>query len=220
MVGSPAAAAWRPADRRRPAVAGGDGGCLNLDRLNRWLTPLANVALLAGLVLVAYELNQNRSLARMDLVNEGNVVQNQIWANLMGELPGEVIARAAECPEEMTYADFMAMDAFLFTSMNTLYRNYELAEEGIFTAEEWRQSVETYASWFLGNPFGRAWWTEEARGFFPPEFASYVDEQVASEESRDSYAYWLKVRSRLLGPEHSPTRPTGCKGDGGQPPRR
>ena len=188
---------------------------MNLDRLNRWLTPIANVALLAGLVLVAYELNQNRSLARMGLVNEGNVVQNQIWANLMGEFPGEVIARAIECPEEMTYADFMAMDAFLFISMNTLYRNYELAEEGIFTTEEWRQAVETYASWFLGNPFGRAWWTEEARDFFPSEFASHVDDQIP--KGRDSYTYWLKVRSRLLGTEHSATGPTGCKGNGGQP---
>ncbi len=187
---------------------------MNLDQLNRWLTPLANVALLAGLILVAYELNQNRSLARMELVNEGNVVQNQIWANLMGELPGDVIARAIECPEEMTYSDFMAMDAFLFTSMNTLYRNYELAEEGIFTAEEWRKSVETYASWFLGNPFGRAWWIEEARGFFPSDFANHVDEQISSAEGRDSYAYWLKVRSRLLGTEHSATGQNGCADDG------
>ncbi len=186
---------------------------MNLDQLNRWLTPLANVALLAGLVLVAYELNQNRSLARMELVNEGNAVQNQIWANLMGELPGEVIARAHECPEEMTYADFMAMDAFLFTSLNSLYRNYELAEEGIFTAGEWRQSVETYASWFLGSPFGRAWWTEEARSFFPSEFANHVDEQLS--RGKDSYAYWLKVRSRLLGPEHSAPGPTVCKGNVG-----
>jgi hypothetical protein len=195
--------------------SGGGAGHLNLEQLNRWLTPLANIALLAGLILVAYELNQNRSLARMELVNEGNVVQNQIWANLMGEVPGEVIARALECPEEMTYADFMAMDAFLFTSLNTLYRNYELAEEGIFTEEEWRQSVETYASWFLGSSFGRVWWEEEARSFFPSEFANYVDEQVSKE--KDSYAYWLKVRSRLLGPEHTTAGPTGCKKSGGQP---
>jgi hypothetical protein len=151
----------------------------------------------------------------MELVNEGNVVQNQIWANLMGELPGEVIARAIECPEEMTFADFMAMDAFLFTSMNTLYRNYELAEEGIFTTEEWRQSVETYASWFLGNTFGRAWWAEEARGFFPAEFARHVDDQISSGE--DSYAYWLKVRTRLLGSESSATPSSSCKGNGVQP---
>ena len=102
---------------------------LNFDRTNRWLTPLANIAILAGLALVAYELNQNSSLARMALVNEGNLVQNEIWANLMGEFPGEVIARATECPGEMTYADFMAMDAYLFTSMNMLYRDYQLAQE-------------------------------------------------------------------------------------------
>jgi hypothetical protein len=184
---------------------------LKFERVNRWLTLTANVALLAGLVLVAYELNQNRSLARMELINQGNVAQNQVWAILMGELPGEVIARAIECPEEMTYADFMGMDAFLYTSMNALYRNYELAEEGIFTAEEWRQSVETYASWYLGNPFGRAWWTEEARTFFPADFASHVDDQISRRD--DSYAYWLKVRSRLLGPESSATRSSSCKGN-------
>jgi hypothetical protein len=117
----------------------------------------------------------------------------------------------------MSYADFMAMDAFLFTSLNTLYRNYELEEEGIFTEEEWRRSVEAYASWFLANPFGRAWWAEEARRFFPSEFAIHVDEQISN--GKDSYAYWLKIRSHLLGPEHSAAGPTGCKGSSSGQPR-
>jgi len=170
---------------------------------------LTNIALLTGLVLVGYELNQNRALARMSLISEGNVVQNEIWANLMGEFPGEVIARSFECPERMTYADFMAMDAFLFTSMNTLYRNYELAQEGIFTDEYWQQSVDNLASWFLGNPFGHAWWDEEARNFFPHEFVAYVDGRLAA-PGRDSHAYWLSVRSRILGPENQVYPQTAC----------
>jgi len=176
------------------------------------MTAIANVALLAGLLLVAYELNQTRSLARMELVNAGNVAENEIWANLMGEAPVDVIARAIECPEEMTYADYMVMDAFLYTSMNTVYRNYQLAVEGIFSTEEWQQSVETYGSWYLGNPFGRAWWQEEARNFFPTEFATYVDDQISSGD--DSYAYWRKVRSRLMGTEHAVPRSSSCEGAG------
>ena len=181
---------------------------MNLDSLNRWLSTIANVALLAGLLLVAYELNQTRSLARMELVNAGNVAENEIWANLMGEAPVDVIARSIECPDTMTYADFMAMDAFLYTSMNTLFRNYQLAEEGIFTDEEWRDSVETYGSWYLGNPFGRAWWFEEAREFFPGEFAAYVDDQIASGD--DSYAYWRKVRARLFGGDRDVPLSSSC----------
>jgi hypothetical protein len=179
--------------------------------MNRWLTPLANVAILAGIALVAYELNQNASLARMALVNEGNLVQNQLWADLMGEVPGEVIARAIECPEEMSFADYVAMDAFLFSSMNMLYRDYQLAEEGIFTEEEWKRLVDTYAAWYLGNAFGRAWWDEEARNFFPSEFVSHVENQFESMQGRDSYSYWLKLRSRLLGPDLPSARKSACR---------
>jgi len=172
---------------------------LNLAKNTSWLNILANVALLAGMALVAYEINQNSQLARMALVNEGNVASNQFWANLMGETPADVIAIAVECPEAMTYSDFIAMDAYLFTGMNFLYRNFELAQEGIFTVEDWQESVEGYAGWYLGNPFGRAWWDEEGRYFFADDFVNHVDKQLEG-TVRDSYAYYLGVKTRLFGP--------------------
>ncbi len=133
-------------------------------------------------------------------MNDGNVVSNEIWANLMGQEPAATIAMASECPERMTYADFMAMDAFLFTSMNMLFRNYELAREGIFSQSEWKESVNAYAGWYLANPFGRAWWEEEARQFFAEEFAQHVDTQL-QRNVRDSKSYWSGIRVRLLGTE-------------------
>ncbi len=171
---------------------------MNLAKNTSWLNILANVALLAGMALVAYEINQNSQLARTALVNEGNVASNQFWANLMGETPADVIAMAVECPGAMTYSDYIAMDAYLFTGMNFLYRNFELAQEGIFTREYWQESVEGYAGWYLGNLFGRAWWDEEGRYFFADEFVTHVDKQLEG-TSRDSHAYWLGVRTRLLG---------------------
>ncbi len=171
---------------------------MKLAKNTSWLNILANVALLAGMALVAYEIHQNSQFARMALVNEGNVASNQFWANLMGETPADVIAMAVECPEAMTYSDFIAMDAFLFTGMNFLYRNYELAQEGIFTEEDWQESVEDYAAWYLGNSFGRVWWDEEAQYFFADAFVNHVNQQLEG-TATDSHAYWLGVRARLLG---------------------
>jgi hypothetical protein len=164
-----------------------------------WLSIATDIGLLAGLVLVAYEINQNSQLARSALVNEGNVASNQFFANVMGENPADVIANSVECPEAMTYADFMAMDAFLFTGINTLYRNFELAQEGFFTEKDWRVFVEGYATWYLGNSFGRAWWDEEGRYFFRDEFVNHVDLQLEG-TGKDSYANWLGLRTRLFGP--------------------
>lgn len=116
----------------------------------------------------------------------------------MGENPAHVIGMAVECPEAMSYSDYIAMDAFLFTGMNLLYRNYELTQEGIFTEEDWQESVEGYTGWYLGNPFGRTWWDEEGRYFFEDDFVNHVDKQLEG-TVRDSYAYYVAVRTRLLG---------------------
>ena len=167
------------------------------DSASRWLTLVANLAILAGLVLVAVELNQNSQLARTALIAEGSALENQIWTPLIGELPGEIIAKAVECPQRLTYADFMALDGFLYTSFNDVYREYELHKEGLFTEEEWKAEVEAYAHWFLGNDFGRVWWEEVGKSFFDTTFSTHVDEQLAK-DGGDSYAYWLIVRARLV----------------------
>ncbi len=64
--------------------------------------------------------------------------------------------------------------------------------------EDWQESVEGYAGWYLGNPFGRAWWDEEGRYFFADAFVNHVDQQLEG-TATDSHAYWLGVRARLLG---------------------
>ena len=173
---------------------------MGLSKVASWLSIAANVGLLVGMGLVVYEINQNTKLARMALVNEGNVASNQFWANLMGDSPADVIAMAAECPEMLTYSDFMSMDAYLGTGLSLLHRNYELAREGIFNDRDWQESVEGYASWYLGNPFGQAWWDIEGRYFFSQTFAEYVDLQL-KQTSRDSYGYWRDLRLRLFGAE-------------------
>jgi hypothetical protein len=167
------------------------------ENTSRWLSFAANLAILVGLVLVAVELNQNSQLTRTALIAEGSALENQIWTPLAGELPGEIIAKAVECPQSLTYADFIALDGFLYTSFNDVYREYELNREGLFTEEEWKAEVEAYAHWFPGNDFGRTWWDEVGRYFFEPDFSAYVDEQLAK-AGEDSYAHWLNIRARLV----------------------
>jgi hypothetical protein len=106
--------------------------------MSKWLTALTNIAVLAGLVLVAYELNQNSDLARTSLVNQGNAIENDLGLGLMGGRTAEVIALSIECPEKMNYADFVVIDAYLFTAMNGVYRNYEIAKWGLFNQSDWK----------------------------------------------------------------------------------
>lgn len=169
-----------------------------IDRLQRWLTLAANLGVLVGLVLVILEINQNTQLARAAYRSEGNIVMNQVWATVMGDGIAEVIEKSVVSPKEMTHRDFIAMDAYLFPSINMIYRDYQLAMEGLYTSADWKASVDLYVHWYLANPFGKAWWEEEAREFFPPEFSAYVDQQIALGGRRDHHTYWLDIRKRLM----------------------
>jgi len=179
------------------------------DRLFRWLTLGANLGVLIGLVLVIVQINQNTQLARSTYRSEGNVVANQIWANMMGDRIGEAIEKSVECPDELTHAEFMALDAYLFTSINMIYRDYQLAQEGLYSDADWKGTVDLYVQWYLANPFGRAWWLEEAKTFFPDEFTTYVDAQLNKGSRRDHHAHWLAIRKHVTTDDPA-KRPGAC----------
>ena len=187
------------------------------DRLHRWLALGANVGILIGLVLVIVQIRQSTQLARSTYRSQGNDVANQVYGNLLGGHGGDVIEKSVECPHELTYGDFMALDAFLFTGINMFFRDYQLAEEGLYSEADWQQSVDLYVHWYLGNPFGRAWWDEEGKVFFPEDFGAYVSKQLNENPGRDSHAHWLAIRARVTDEERS-GRPSVCKSREAAPP--
>lgn len=170
---------------------------INSDRLNRWLTLGANVGILAGLILVAMQIDQNTQLARTQLVNEGNIALNELWGTVAGENPMQAVAKSIENPQSMTFADFLVADMILSANITLMYRKYELAQEGIFEDAEWKKEVERLVPWFLANDFGRTWWREEEGLLLAPEFVAYVDKQLESGQALDSQAYWLRIKKRL-----------------------
>jgi hypothetical protein len=168
---------------------------VNSPNVSKWFSFATNLAVLGGLMLVAYELNQNSELARTALINDGSGFENELWLGLFGNAPSDVIAKSVECPERMTYADFMVMDAYLFTGINIVYRNYEIAKEGLFSQSDWKSEVDDYVHWYLANPFGRIWW-DGSKIYFDTRFSDYVDNQL-EKEGIDSFGAWQRLRAKL-----------------------
>ncbi len=44
---------------------------MNTEKLSHWVSILSNIGLLAGLILVAIQINQNTDLARTEMVSRG-----------------------------------------------------------------------------------------------------------------------------------------------------
>ena len=163
---------------------------------SEWLGVSTNVAVIIGLALVVLELNQNSDLARIQLVNEGNSAENELFMALMESVPKESVTKSLECPEKLDLSDYVVLDSYIYTGMNLVYRNFELAKESFFSEKDWKSEVDIYAHWYLSGEFGRTYWKTVGRNYFDSEFSAYVD-TVLTKPGIDMEGAWRAVASAM-----------------------
>ena len=76
-----------------------------------WLQIFSNVAIVVGLFILIYELNQSHKQARALLVNDDYVSVREHLHTLMGENPAAAIAKARLNHESLTEEEKVVLDA-------------------------------------------------------------------------------------------------------------
>ena len=81
-------------------------------RFSNWFQIISNVAIIFGLGLVVYELNQSKQLASGQFVIDNLTRETSIRLAKMGEDPREALAKAALHPADLNERDAVALDAY------------------------------------------------------------------------------------------------------------
>ena len=81
-------------------------------RFSNWFQIISNVAIIFGLGLVVYELNQSKQLASAQFVIDDFERLTSIQIAIMGEDPREALAKAALHPADLNERDVVALDAY------------------------------------------------------------------------------------------------------------
>ncbi|PCI77456.1 MAG: hypothetical protein COB20_08080 [SAR86 cluster bacterium] len=92
-----------------------------------WLTIASNLAILMGILLVFWELQQNQTLARLQLTSEGFALRTELTSNLIGESPELVLAKACLKPDELTTEDRIVLAQIFQSRLSAalMYRDIE-----------------------------------------------------------------------------------------------
>ena len=84
-------------------------------RFNNWFQIVSNIAIIVGLGLVVYELNQSKTLAHVQFVNDDFARLTDLQMALIGEDPREAFAKASLSPNDLTEQDVVALEALYQT---------------------------------------------------------------------------------------------------------
>lgn len=145
---------------------------MNTGKVSQWLTLAANVGVIAGLVLVAVQINQNTQITKAQIANDYFLADMALELAMMGENPALPWSKAVYRPDELTTEDAVILDRYFNYGLVQIHRLQEMDKMGM-AHEGWEERVD-YLRWHLGNPVGRRWW-EEVRDGYPEEFRSRVD---------------------------------------------
>ena len=168
---------------------------MDADKGTKWLTLGANLGVLAGLMLVAFEINQASLTTRADMISNFQdrwITMDMSWQE--AEF-AEAWAKAMENSEELTRSEMIQVSGHLWAFIDQLNSARRLWALGVF-AEPMAtpaQIISGNAKVFFGNEFAQSWWIER-REEFNPELAMLMDAEIEKISTTHNFEYYERLR--------------------------
>jgi len=122
-----------------------------------WLQITSNLAIIVGLGIVIYELNQTQMHVRSQLLMDDFVSRQTLENIIMGDNAAAAIAKARSNPEQLTAEEKIVVEAHL-TSVFIRLESYEYIEDvGVFD-DTWKLEIPLEAKEVFDYPYARSWW--------------------------------------------------------------
>jgi hypothetical protein len=165
-------------------------------RFQNWFQIISNIAIIIGLGLVIYELNQSKQFVRAQLANEHMSRMTDRNLASMGDDPREALAKAALRPSALNEVDAVTLDA-LYSDVVNGWGVLRFSSETIGADLAWRSAVSGEARLYFSSDPGRRWlnaWTEE----IAEKLGMTVFAQLALEAVRDESVNHYRSTYELL----------------------
>ena len=161
-------------------------------KVNDWLTLIANVAVVGGIVFLAVEISQNNELLRSE--SRQALVANDLLSLTQGVENADVYVKLVS-NEELSAEEQLRLSFIFALDMRNREFEYFQYVNGLLDEETWL----AYRHVILINHSkgrGRVWWNVIGRGIVDPEFAKLVEELLMNAESDETYermATWADI---------------------------
>jgi len=163
---------------------------VNADKVNKWLSLGANVGVVIGLLLVAYQIKQDADLTKVQLFSESTDSRREWSQAMMGDTPMRVVTKSIERPHELTLEELQIMDMYLIAAVNEI-RRLELFKEAGLQADA---DVENLEVFYFGSNFANAWYQEYRSD---EDTGTAADERISGVDPDWIVKYFDRVLGRL-----------------------
>ncbi len=156
---------------------------MNYERAGFWVQISTGLAVISGLALVVWELQQVKTISRAQLTSENIALMNEIHGYVSGESLAKALAKACIHPEELTLEEALVVENYYFANVNLVARMHTLADrDGIYPEGYWQVQIWSLSP--IGSSrYGKAWFSQLDPAEWPPGLIDAGKEYMQSFES-------------------------------------
>lgn len=144
-------------------------------RFSGWVQLLGNLAIVAGIAIVIFELNQNKQLAYAQMFSEGHSELDNQFLAMQSDDPRRTFFKAEFCPNELSGEDVVTLSAYYeryVSGWQRIYRTNRIADLN----RPWQAVVAKDIRTVFSSNLARRWLTA---------FLVDFERLTMSEEMRD-----------------------------------
>lgn len=156
--------------------------------LGRFVSTVANLGVLVGLLLVAVQISQSTDIARAQLANDYYLADMQLELSMMGESPVDSWTRAVHTPDDITPHDAAVLDRFFNYGLVQVRRLQQMQQLGLAESGVLDQQIR-YLEWHLGNEVGRRWWAQYKSEEPEDEIVRMIDKVLSTADYDQNRRY-------------------------------
>jgi len=143
------------------------------------------ISVVAGLILVAYQINQATRIASAQARAEYSAGWRSVDSTRQSDNFAEVLAKSIYHPNELTPGEVLQLDAYYIGILDQIESAKVNWEAGI-RSSHWQVTVDFLAPTYFGNEFSRSWWNLSKERYAKGEGEQFVATIDAAIKSADS----------------------------------
>ncbi|MDA9109451.1 hypothetical protein N9K05_03365 [Woeseiaceae bacterium] len=171
----------------------------------KWFTIATNIGVIVGLISVIFQMVEDRNLLRVTLTNDYYTSYINADTIFAGENLPEIFEKALLDPKNLSISEMRVMEAQTFSPINRWINLYRMAEADIVDDMFWQSQVDLDTTYYLGSPYGRAWWEVTSpnwsSSFLPDEVRQRIESNLYAEniEPNSNYTkdYYEQIKEAI-----------------------
>lgn len=145
--------------------------------MGQWIGVIANLGVIAGIVLLAYELHQNSEAVSLQAAQAYVALSQELDFRLAED--SALTAALLAPPESRSEVETFQYERFLFGTLRTWENGYYLNQRGALDDELWSGQIELMKDLLIRDVEFRQYW-ENNQTFLSPGFNSFLGNLVAA----------------------------------------